>query len=94
MSLCSCQLPHRQWRGVSWDNRGAQGGCSEVGKVLCNSSSEQRDQSCYTEFSCLAVFSFCCTLSYHLVLSCKSFYYSSGGADSHAVDLIKCTFLF
>lgn len=25
MSLCSCQLPHRQWRGVSWMNEGAQG---------------------------------------------------------------------
>lgn len=23
MSLCSCQLPHRQWRGVSWVNDGS-----------------------------------------------------------------------
>lgn len=27
VSLCSCQLPHCQWRGVSWVKEGARGFC-------------------------------------------------------------------
>lgn len=65
VSLCSCQLPHCQWRGVSWMNEGAKGFATEVGKMLCDSSPEQRSQFCYTASSYLSVVSCFRFLSYN-----------------------------
>lgn len=49
MSLCSCQLPHRQWRGVSWVNDGSPWSMAVKLEGFCATPAQSRQVSLYND---------------------------------------------